>query len=360
MNNPSSQQPAVNATMGLPTNTNPSERRRNSVRIIKPAVFQKSISFNKLLLLLFSTSCMAQQDDKPGFCDGCFCIKAENETCPTELQPNMNFSSFLPHLLEFELENPATLDCNPYIVNNETLCNLQPEPLQQGGTCVLGFTPPANYSLSCPTQHTYAVRTFAGTKEEATVQGLFVTHAGPCGACSTLQDLYVYMSRGEGLREAATSCGIRGLANTTDGIVCYQELGFTPACAAIWYYNTQNTQNSCLDVCLKLVSENAPINGPPPDCPANACIECDEVNSGPLFLKYAGRTRRNSGLLSSIARTCDELIYLPQVDPCEWLPSPTNAPTTSSGARQCGRWWWLSAVLVMMQCVLLWALVTMP
>ena len=34
----------------------------------------------------------------------------------------------------------------------------------------------------------------------------------------------------------------------------------------------------------------------------NPCLECDEVKSGPLFKYYAGRTRRDSGIVSSIPR----------------------------------------------------------
>ena len=34
----------------------------------------------------------------------------------------------------------------------------------------------------------------------------------------------------------------------------------------------------------------------------NPCLNCDEVQSGPLFKYYAGRTRRDSGIKSSIPR----------------------------------------------------------
>jgi hypothetical protein len=46
-------------------------------------------------------------------------------------------------------------------------------------------------------------------------------------------------------------------------------------------------------------------NGPGPDCPMNDCLQCDEDNSGPMFAKYAGRTRRNTGLESCITRPCE-------------------------------------------------------
>ena len=45
-------------------------------------------------------------------------------------------------------------------------------------------------------------------------------------------------------------------------------------------------------------------NGPPPECAMNACLQCDEDESGPNFAKFAGRTRRNTGLESAITRPC--------------------------------------------------------
>lgn len=281
-------------------------------------------AFHNIVCILFLACCIAQ--DEPGYCNGCFCITGDNGECPVELEPNMNFTSFMSKLLEFELQNPVTLDCDPF--SNETNCDFQPEPLTEGGACVVDFSPPSDEpDTPCPTNHKYTVRTFGGTLEEAQAQGLYVTHAGSCGACSTLQDLYVYMSKGDGLGDEATSCGIRGLTNTQDGIACYRELGFTEGCATVWYWNTINTQRFCLDICLELVAQGTPNNGAAPECALNECINCDELNSGPLFVKYAGRTRRNSGMLSSIARSCAELILLPQTDPCDAVPLPSNSPT---------------------------------
>ena len=257
------------------------------------------------------------QSPQTGFCDGCFCIPLENETCPFALEPNMNFSSFLDNLLEFKLENPVSLDCNPYKSTNDssTVCDLTPTPLTDGGACVVEFNEPSNGEV-CPFNWTYSLRTFKGSVQEAQAQGFHVTHGGPCGACSSLQDLYVYMEKGEAVREEATTCGIRGISSVEEGIECYRAFGFTESCAAIWHYNTLNTQGACLDLCAEFYLFKRPNNGPPPLCVIDKCIECDEVQSGPIFQKYAGRTRRSSGLLSSIARTCSELSSVVQVDPC--------------------------------------------
>lgn len=39
----------------------------------------------------------------------------------------------------------------------------------------------------------------------------------------------------------------------------------------------------------------------------NPCLECDETKSGPIFKYYSGRTRRNSGIVSSIPRPASQM-----------------------------------------------------
>ena len=47
-------------------------------------------------------------------------------------------------------------------------------------------------------------------------------------------------------------------------------------------------------------------------CKLNDCLQCDEDHSGPIFQLIAGRTRRNSGLLSAIARPCKSIANITQ------------------------------------------------
>lgn len=45
----------------------------------------------------------------------------------------------------------------------------------------------------------------------------------------------------------------------------------------------------------------------------NACLQCDECRSGPIFQKVAGRTRRGSSIASAISRPLDpsvEIIHI--------------------------------------------------
>lgn len=281
----------------------------------------------------------AVAQDELGSCGECFCIPSAGETCPSDLEPNMNFTSTqLSNLLEFELQNPVSLNCNPYDVttfsdntsSSSIACDLEPTPLQEGGACVIDLISPEDDS-ACPNNWKYSLRTFAGTLEEAQSQDLYVTHAGACGACSSLQDLYVYLFKGEQVREGATLCGIRGFGSTEDGIQCFQELGFSRSCAAAWQYNTVTTREFCIDQCADFYLNSKSPNGPPPECALDPCIECDEIIAGPIFKRFAGRTRRSSGLLSSIARNCSELVPIPQTDPCEAVvsPVPTESPVSS-------------------------------
>lgn len=262
-------------------------------------------------------------------CDGCFCIvENEGEMCPID-PPFTNFTSIIPTLRNLTLSNPIGPDaaCNPY--TNET-CALTPSQNLGGGACVVEMQEPLTDFSSCPESWSYHLRTFSGTFEEATQQRLFVTHNGSCGACSSLQDLAVYMEQGANLREASSRCGALGLIDADRAIQCFEEIGFSTEWATIWYFNTEKTAEACILLCAPFVlSGNSP-NGDPPTCPLAPCIDCDETQAGPIFRAFAGRTRRNSGLLSDIIRPCDQVVRVEQVDPCARATlAPSMAPATT-------------------------------
>ena len=148
----------------------------------------------------------------------------------------------------------------------------------------------------------YSLETFADDAA-AEAAGGKVTHDGACGRCSPLQDLAVYMRNGD-LTGPVRECGILGLSEGEDAqLDCLRDLGFTDPCAQIWAYNTTHTRTVCLDVCLDLL--NAPYHEE--DGSLNACLQCDEDLSGPVFKAVAGRTRRNTGLASALCRPCEEV-----------------------------------------------------
>jgi hypothetical protein len=137
----------------------------------------------------------------------------------------------------------------------------------------------------------------------AEAAGAVPTHAGACGLCSSLEDLAVYISVPD-LTEPVRACGLmHGSGPAEDHVRCLRDLGFTEACAQIWYFNTLHTRETCLEPCLLALTE--PYHTP--DGALNACLTCDEVQSGAVFKAVAGRTRRNTGVPSAMCRPCSEV-----------------------------------------------------
>jgi hypothetical protein len=147
----------------------------------------------------------------------------------------------------------------------------------------------------------YRLRTF-GSAEMARAAGHAVTHEGWCGTCSTLQDLAVYLERPD-LTAPVRSCGMR--LTRADALACLEGLGFSGPCAATWNANVENTKYACFFTCVLSWVEGEPATGP--DGRLNPCLQCDEDRSGPVFKATAGRTRRNSGIRSSIPRPAEQV-----------------------------------------------------
>lgn len=188
-------------------------------------------------------------------------------------------------LLEWTLAEPwPLLPSDPY-------ADPAPEPAPAGTVCAVVPQAPKTYTLS----------TFV-SRAAADAAGAMTTHRGACAACSTLADLATYMAIPD-LTSPVRECGLKNLSGDApeETLACLEGLGFTPACAQIWAFNTENTRASCLGPCI--ANLNRPYNLP--DGSLNACLQCDEDESGPVFKAFAGRTRRNSGLATAICRPCD-------------------------------------------------------
>ena len=154
----------------------------------------------------------------------------------------------------------------------------------------------------------YSLQTY-DDQAAAVADGAIVTHFGPCGRCSPLSDLAVYMRQGD-LTGPVRECGVLGLTQGDDAnLQCLLDLGFSLPCAQIWLYNTINTRDACLDECLDALDEPYHL----PDGSLNPCLACDEQQSGAVFKAVAGRTRRNTGLASAICRPCDQVHQLVHV-----------------------------------------------
>lgn len=165
--------------------------------------------------------------------------------------------------------------------------------------CAVSYPDPKNRSH-------YYLRNFE-SRAAAEAAGAFVTHQHPCSYCSTTQDLAVYM-KFQDLTLRGKFCGFVGFLSQEDGIKCFRNFGFTEPCAWIWYWDTWMSRTHCFAICMKYLF--APNNLPPNSTTMNPCIACDEYTSGPVFKVVAGRTRRDSGLKSSINRPADQVYHV--------------------------------------------------
>ncbi len=187
---------------------------------------------------------------------------------------------------------------DPYLRAGERVTT-PPETYRADAVCGVKFTGPE--------KREYLLETFTAAPV-AEAKGFAVTHHGACGTCSTLQDLAVYLERKD-LTTPVRRCAARVLWKSS-ALSCLKELGFTEACALTWYYNARNTFFRCLRPCLSSWIRGEPFNRA--DGSLNACLQCDEEKSGPIFKATAGRTRRNSGIVSEIGRKPGEILDLPQ------------------------------------------------
>jgi len=190
----------------------------------------------------------------------------------------------------------ATIPLNPISVSDDPYVGWRgrtPPTPASGSVCAV--------RLETDGKH-YRLATFPA-ESQARSDGYRVTHTGACGTCSTLQDLAVYLERPD-LTAPVRRCGMMTDAKS---LQCLEQLGFTPACARTWFFNAQNTRRVCFGECVRSwISGEASTH----DGELNDCLRCDEERSGPVFKAVAGRTRRNSGIVSSIPRHDQEVAHV--------------------------------------------------
>eukprot|EP01138_Halocafeteria_seosinensis_P001993 gb/GECG01002041.1/.p1 GENE.gb/GECG01002041.1/~~gb/GECG01002041.1/.p1 ORF type:complete len:274 (+),score=15.30 gb/GECG01002041.1/:1-822(+) len=149
-------------------------------------------------------------------------------------------------------------------------------------------------------RHRYYLYTYRNP-QDAVNDNAYVTHLHPCGYCSTTKDLAIYMNYTD-LTNPVRICGALATFSQPLAMECLEKIGFTTQCSKIWMYDAINTRKECWPPCIKDWIEGVPNNVPPNSTNLNPCLECDETKSGPIFKVVAGRTRRDSGLESSINR----------------------------------------------------------
>ena len=229
-------------------------------------------------------------------CGNCYCATGNNgnDACPID-KPQTVYTSDVIDIYRSQIPLTIyTLRCNPY---NDITCETIPiQTYTNISTSVCGIIYNDNNCTS------YNMITYE-TEEIAKLSNAYITHTGSCGLCSTTQDLSVYLSKD--FTKAGKKCATIGLLNSDEGIKCYESIGLTYECAKIWNYDGIYDATKCGKVCTDyLFADN---NGPPPQCLLNPCLQCDEDYAGPNFTKFAGRTRRRSGLISEIIRNCSSI-----------------------------------------------------
>jgi hypothetical protein len=247
-------------------------------------------------------------------CGDCFCIPDEGESCPLK-EPRTNFtSSEIIRWKRQKIVNPYELKCDPF---TERTCKTTPEQdealvnLGNTAVCAIHTAEENNNTSSCESA-SFRLKTYA-SQAEAEAAGGFVTHVGHCGVCSTLQDLAVYLEH-PGLTTEGKFCNSQSSISVEGGLACYRNLGLTDACAKVWADSEANTFIDCFKECFfDDITQKEPNNGPAPECKLNNCLQCDQDQSAQSLAQFAGRTRHRSGLLSPVARKCNELALVEHV-----------------------------------------------
>ncbi len=161
-----------------------------------------------------------------------------------------------------------------------------------------------------------------------------LTHEGACGLCSSLQDLSVFMTSPD-LTSLEADCGSRIRVSFEDGVACYMDAGFSEACASIRGYKTLQSSSLCVDFCR---TETAVSNtGRPPSCELDDCLLCDELVAGLTYKRFAGRTRRNSGLLSGHVHNCVEIAGITHQNPCAAIGEAHSPPKCQGRLSVCSQ-----------------------
>ncbi|MXZ54720.1 MAG: hypothetical protein F4227_04770 [Gammaproteobacteria bacterium] len=94
------------------------------------------------------------------------------------------------------------------------------------------------------------------------------------------------------------------------------DVGFDEPCAETWTYNILHTTDHCKSICIKhygfwnVLRGKMDLSHTDEQGNLNPCLQCDENTSGPGFKYVAGRTRRNSGIISAIHRQPEEISFV--------------------------------------------------
>jgi hypothetical protein len=146
--------------------------------------------------------------------------------------------------------------------------------------------------------------TLANRSAASQLGALPLAHCGPCGACSTEQDLTAYGRTRLTLTASTTQCALRVLTGGRDAVSACMDasVGLTPDCTRCWVDNVVCDQRACLFTCLWGLMRGERNNRDAAPGQLSPCLACDEALCGPAFVVCAGANRRRSGITSDIGR----------------------------------------------------------
>ena len=186
---------------------------------------------------------------------------------------------------------------------------------------------------SC-TNRQYGLKSFPSA-EEADSAGAVVTHGGPCGVCSDMEDFTMRMMNGDDFQTTAVLCAVSYTLdrNFNELIACYQDkLGLTEECGKLWAHYSATNAGLCADACASNVNNEGNLTGPPPECALSECLQCSNSTFQADFNLLSGGTWAHSGITERIARPCNDFFPVDH-DPCAGnativAPNRTMPPTT--------------------------------
>ena len=167
------------------------------------------------------------------------------------------------------------------------------------------------------------------TANDASRKGVKIINCGPCGDCSTVQDVSIYRHYANPMTKMLSRCALlyvflgpdvarvclRYMFSLPDGKP--EKTTFTPKCMNRFIDNYGCTLSHCYKECLfqwnnPLSSNNNEIEGLSHTGRAdgtklNPCMLCDEVYCSPVFISSGGANRRCSGTVTDIARPGEEV-----------------------------------------------------
>jgi hypothetical protein len=137
-----------------------------------------------------------------------------------------------------------------------------------------------------------------------------VMHCGPCGNCSSDQDIDIYHKTSQSLTKTSTECAFKIFTSGSEGVsqCLTDQVGFTSQCSSCWVENVECDHNACKFTCLWGLLRGEPNNRDADEL--SDCLKCDEVMCGPGFITCAGANRRRLGITSDIGRSRAEMCSL--------------------------------------------------